>query len=643
MFNFIRSVLILIIVVGLSSCSSRKKKSTPAIQVEQKPLNVVSVLDFGAIPNDGKDDSQAIQNAINEAIISDKSSMVYCPPGTYDLYKGVVVAHQIKSGDFTFVTMVLSGHIPAYSSNPKIGSTTTFKLHNPEFGVAFQLARNCVVRNIVFEGCARFSGKPEDIIDRKLNESSQHIKTNRFSPSCAVVIDPFHTTVPEKDRYANHTALYKNKARGGSSMLLIQGCSFFNHYIAIANNTSAAVANGDNIRAEQCHANNVHTFWSTGQTQCRANSIDNVYAIGIHTFVSGSQIGSQGGTPPSLRNINIAGFCRSLVDLNTGFSGFSAYQSYFESIWSLGVANVNFVSFNQCHIKFYHPSDKVGTPPVHLKSNVNVSFNDCDIAYFSNCKERIPFIFDARHITLNGGQIEGGIVTTGGVSNAGGDQVHKVTYNDVLVKCKSTMISQHYSGRIRSSLYGQYYVGGATIDTYDGKSYKISGDTYLVEYTEKAKLKPINESEAYFISADSRSYKTQDNLFSSTPVKCALPNGQNLSVRPALGYISRINKDSVFVKGVNRNVVNIPLDIYLIDYHYLSPEIEGTATVGSTKIMSYSASGHIREGMRIKSPGLPKNCYITKITKDFIELNKPVSKTGKLTLPGKLVEITPRN
>lgn len=44
---------------------------------------VVSVLDYGAVPNDGKDDTAAIQKAFNEN--SGSGSMIYLPPGTYHI------------------------------------------------------------------------------------------------------------------------------------------------------------------------------------------------------------------------------------------------------------------------------------------------------------------------------------------------------------------------------------------------------------------------------------------------------------------------------------------------------------------------------------------------------------------------------
>jgi hypothetical protein len=146
----------------------------------------------------------------------------------------------------------------------------------------------------------------------------------------------------------------------------IRGCSFHNYYIAIANNPSNGVANGDNIKVEDSYVESCHTFWSAGQTQSRNNSISNVYALFINTFVSGNVIGQQQGTPPNIRNVNIAGFCRTVFNIKTAFSGLGVDQCYFENIWSLGIVLANTVHFSQCQFQFALPSEKYFGPPFQL-------------------------------------------------------------------------------------------------------------------------------------------------------------------------------------------------------------------------------------------------------------------------------------
>lgn len=129
------------------SCA-RKTIENPALISD-----MISVMDFGAIPNDGKDDSRAIQAALDKAIKDPGSSRVYCPPGVYDLEKGVLITRKNKT-EYDFVTLTLSGHISAYSAIQALGSTTVFRMKHPTLGVGVQSARNVVIENIVFKGCA---------------------------------------------------------------------------------------------------------------------------------------------------------------------------------------------------------------------------------------------------------------------------------------------------------------------------------------------------------------------------------------------------------------------------------------------------------------------------------------------------------
>jgi hypothetical protein len=52
---------------------------------------VVNIQDFGAVPNDGKDDSAAIQAAF-AALDPNQGGTVMCPPGTYDIFEPIVVS-----------------------------------------------------------------------------------------------------------------------------------------------------------------------------------------------------------------------------------------------------------------------------------------------------------------------------------------------------------------------------------------------------------------------------------------------------------------------------------------------------------------------------------------------------------------------
>ncbi|MBO6517689.1 MAG: hypothetical protein JJ975_14175 [Bacteroidia bacterium] len=568
-----------------SSCGARKKAR---FENNLALLDIVSIADFGAIPNDNKDDSKAIQSAIDFVIHNKKSSHLYCPPGVYNLEEGLVVGNQQPNGEYFFTTITISGHISTYSPDQRIGSTTVFKMRNPTFGIAFQLARNCVVENIVFEGCAQYTNNIETILTASLEDwgEAARARTNSNSPSCAIAIDPFHREITSQNRYPGMEQYYKNQGSGGSSMVLIRGCSFSKHYIAVANNASGKVANGDNIRVEQCNVSTCHTFWSAGQTQSRANSIDNVYAMFLHTFISGMEIGSRHGTPPAVRNLNLAGFCKQLLEVNSGFASVNFSQSYMESLWTLGLAIADQVSFSQCKIKFEVPGNKHFAPPCYLYAKGVASFRDCDLQFFNNCKTRMPILLHSQQLLISGGSVEGGVVVADGHTNAGGEDLHNVKMESVFIKCLNKVAGASASTKPNSNLKGDIIMGGDFVQGLDGSVYRSSATTYNLYQLEDVKV-VINESSktGSFTTSNPGYYKIGDNLFTNRDVDIK-QSGYALSIklRSPLGYVGKIEGSKITVYGVPHSFPQGQTRLYCAAYPRVCSTVIGKTKVGSSII-----------------------------------------------------------
>ena len=564
------NVIILLSMLSLLNLNCTKKIFSEESGLLNKEFDYISIIDFGAIPNDNLDDSDAIQNSINYAIQNTSSSHIYCPPGVYDLEKGLIIANHKSNGEYHFTTLTLSGHISTYSANQKTGSTTVFKLRKPTFGIALQSARNCVVENISFVGCAVYTSDPKRIIEWKVSDwgIKANARINQYSPSCAIVIDPFHKNVPRFEQYPNLNNKYTNSSKGGSSMILIRGCSFSNHYIAIANNPSANIQNGDNISVEHSHAKLCHTFWSAGQSQSRANSIYNVYVLYINTLISGVQIGSQQGTPPVVNNLNLAGFCKLVLDIRTGFSGVNFYQAYMESIWSLGISMSTNTSFSQCQIKFYRPSKKIFMPPFLLYANNVVALRDCNIAFFDNCNTRMPLLFRSSSLLVSGGVIEGGVIVADGYTNNGGDDLHKVTLDNVSIKCLGKIAGKKNTARPSSKLKGEILMGGEIISNSEGELIINNSTTYYQKHIEDVRIL-INHTDktARFISKNPKNYKLGDNIFTNQYTQSNISNfSKPISVRSPLGFISNIRCNEIIINGVPFGFPDGNSRIYIVDY-----------------------------------------------------------------------------
>ncbi len=558
-------IYVLFLSIFLNSCKT--------ITIVKCDTEVINILDFGAVPNDNKDDSDAIQRAINFAINNDKVGRVYIPAGVFDLDKGITVVNTDNKGNFKFITMTISGHQSAYSSNQSLGNVSVLRFKNPTFGIALQLGRNCVIENIVFEGTAKYTSYTDDLPTWSDADWINKVKlrANRYSPSCAIAIDPFHSNVPVTERYSGFESFYKFNENGGTSMLLIRGCAFTNHYIAIANNSSSGAANGDNIRAEQCYSNGCYTFWSCGQSQSRGNSIENVYALHQYTFVSGGQIGDQNGTPPTISNVNVAGFTKYVFDISTGYSSLNVFKSYFESIWSLGMANGLHTSFDQCQFSFRLPDNKMGMPLFQLYADRIVSLRDCDIQYSLGCNYPLPFLFRSAELLVSGGSIIGGVITANGVTNSGGDALNKVRFEEVYIKCQNNKIAGKKSTmRPAVGMTNEIIMGGEIIYTTEGDIYVNSGTTYDVSFIG---ITDINfdkkQQTATFKINNIQGLKVGDNIFTENALKIISTNStylKNRDIVPFLGYIENINGNIITTKGVPDEFDIKQARIYKVSY-----------------------------------------------------------------------------
>ncbi len=82
--------------------------------------------------------------------------------------------------------------------------------------------------------------------------------------------------------------------------------------------------------------------------------------------------------------------------------------------------------------------------PFQLYTNNSTTFRDCNIQYFSNCINPMPIIFRSESLLISGGSIEGGVVVADGITNTGGDDLHKVSMDNVKIKCLGKVAGKKY-------------------------------------------------------------------------------------------------------------------------------------------------------------------------------------------------------
>ncbi|GEM_PF-6924587 len=594
---------------------------------------VVDITQFGAIPNDSKDDSEAIQRAIDHAIHSKESSVVYCPAGVYKLSSGVIIKNQQSSGEYRHVTLTLTGPAPAYSADQRIGSVAVFEVGKNNFGVGVHKGRNCSIQNIVFKGQTIYRANQAELLGFGPNSWEDiPVRKNKNSPEAAIVIDPFHKSTSDRDKYPGFERFYSNNSGGGSSMIKISGCSFSNFYIALANNPSSGVSNGDNIVAKNCHVASCYTFWSSGQPQSRANEMSNIYATYIHTFISGNQIGRQHGTPPFVNNINIAGGCKYLAFLRSGFTGAHFNQCYMESIWSLGVFNVNHTSFDNCQIKFMNPDGRHYIPDFHLFSNNPVSFSNSSLEYFNNCKNPIALNLYCEHLTILGGHIEAGVVMPNGITNNGGDEIHNIDVNNTVLRCQNSTAIKNRIGMVEAKLANHVMINNSRFQTSKKEVYENNSTTYRLDYIEKARLTvdAIHKT-AKFQTSNPGAYRVGDNLFSPETISIDFGYLTKLQIRTCLGYVSAVNGKEVTLSGINSMINDKNYQIYLGEYARFYPEIKVSYKKGSktVSILQNTCSTLPVSGLRLNHAAFPPGSYVTNATKSELFISAAAVTTSQ--------------
>lgn len=622
--------LVLLILFG---CKTKHLESFNGESANSFELNVRS---FGAIPNDDIDDSDAIQAAVDKAIRTGISSIIKLEPGIYNIHKGIILANQSSEGNYKFINLTLSGHVPAFTHEQRFGASTVFHSRTPGFTLAIQNGRNCLIENIVFEGSGLQPNSVKEIFEftDKEWEGSGKSRTNRYSPHCAIVIDPFHRNIPVKDYYPGYNGFYSNTSNGGTSMLTIRGCSFSRYFIGIANNPTNGVNNGDNIRSENCYVSHCHTFWAAGQTQSRCNSINNVYANSIHTFVSGVEIGNMQGTPPFLSNVNIAGFCKFVFNVNTLFSGVYMEQSYLENIWSLGIALGTTVSFDKCQIQFFIPGNEIYAPPFHLFSAATVNFSNCGIEYFSNCTVLAPIIMRARALQISGGWIEGGVITANGITNEGGEDMHNVFFENVVLKCQGSLAGRTSFVRPIENIANEIFTGGESLKSHDHSVFKNIGNTFQLYHIGDLSFSINHTSKTgSFKIKNTGMLKPGDNIFSTQAVALDDYTAGGYSLSLAMGYVSHIEGEEVFLKNIPEGLKSGILRLYVVEYPVFIPPLWGNIQINNstiTEIISYSDSFYPRKGTRIQMEGIPQGTYVI----DSDPANRSITLSNKAVISG---------
>lgn len=368
---------------------------------ETGSVDYINVIWFGATPDDGASDATSVQRAINAAIYSTGVSVVYFPPGVYDIEKPLLALRDVNNkGEYDLFNLTLRGHQLAYN-NPGDGKSGVSVLKaNKEIPFVFgmQGARGVEIENMVFDGYINSKFEIADLISKSPDEL---YKQDRYTPLCAIVIDPFSSSVPKSGGYNGLSQYYNNKR--SSSNVMIRGSVFQNFPSGLAISPNGETQQGDTVAINFCRFYNLVNGVIISQTQSRNIVVDNC-TFGRNKFAFNSEdFGEMNGVLPEVNNCKIADGVAWLFKANGNVAYGHFRNIYAEALYGLGYSKINKqpLNFEGCVFRFRPQTDdlKGGSNPCLLKAD-NASFTGCTFTMGGGKNNVEPIVMDVEKATF---------------------------------------------------------------------------------------------------------------------------------------------------------------------------------------------------------------------------------------------------
>lgn len=608
--------------------------------------NAFHVNHFGAIPDDSNDDDFFIQEAINFILSTSNGNTLQFGEGVYLVDTGFVLNSTVSKTNRTingsFESFTIRGVNTAYVEV----NSTIIRCTNPNtFIIGAQGQRQTLIENIYLMMADTVTAEVQNDTLKNYTESQLNsyygarVRNNNNSPNAGIAIDPFSNGgISSGDKYPLHQGSYG--VLSGSSMVTIRGVSFKGMLKAITVNPSAVAGNGDNIRVENCHVREVGVFWNTRSSQSRQNSIDNVYGLFVGTYIENNG----NGTPPSIRNINGAGYTRKIFDVSTGFGPIRMDNCYFESLGSFGRMGTPQATFNQCQFKFFLESDV----PVHGIvgwGGATTTFNDCAIQFFFNGQQPIPLVFDTEGLlTFNRCYLETGIIFNSNTADGLFSNV-RIYDSELFAPFNNSsnnrqFISDDYF-KLDNQTQNRYILSGSW--SYAQNSWTYSGSRkfpfkYAAGEGNRSGSKVtinVNGSDhvAYKITvADGGTYKVNDNIISDLNYTTALGvSAQDMH----MGRIIQVTNDTIWCGFLPVNSPNsfsgVKINVY--EPYIYTKTFWGDLTAGNDTIKNCYGFLPTTTGIRYtgNAGNLPIGAYVVSYGSDWVKMSAaPVSSTSEV-------------
>jgi hypothetical protein len=579
---------------------------------------------FGAVPGDGKDDSWAIQKAINFAIGSAKNPVLQLSGGNY-IVNNVVIGK--KSGnEYDFVTLTLRGNTNLVSPS------TEFACNNKNgFCLNIQRGRNVVIENISFIGRLPAITSIRQIVETSDADYTAGVIANQFSQHNAINIDAFHSSIGANVRYPDVPASwYTNTVRGGTSMVTVRNCSFINFVNGVVVSPGGVMPNGDNVLVTECFFLGNKNCFSSGQTQSRANKLMGCYLLYNQTIVNGQDYGTNQGTVADIINCNIAGGVKYLYQVNGGFSGVNVVNTFAESVYSLGISGDMPVTFTNSQIALIRDdTDEMFVAPV-IAEGRQLTFLGGVLEFFDNVNAT-PFVFNVYgELSFNGTKLRGG-APLNGYYHMGKVKFNSVNFTTADGGGRLDETSQTPNDDI-SLVVNKHIIPGMNYKLLQGIKAEAVNDKIETVFFEQARIRVnAKRGTAYFISDNPGRYRQYDALAElGSGVRNKSPYDRYSNTQGSLGIVSQVSGDTIKLRYVPYGITDNSVHrVNLVRIPKFLPRILGDVQSGSNVIRNVQVyGGIIYAGSRVKGVGIPDGAYVTQVGSGTLTISMPAIATA---------------
>lgn len=600
---------------------------------------------FGAIPNDGIDDSPAFQKMSDWVVRysadtsnidrGPKGAVMRAGAGTFEVHNWLWYKLGNDGINFQYVTLSFRGICKPYDAAGILAGKCT-RLHSgvdTSFIIGIQTGAGCSISNIQLSGTIGFPGSGLNGLIQSTDSvwtQNFRLSNDRYSPNALILLDGINSAVPVGHRYPGAPAFWYNNNQGvGSSVTDIHDVALESCIIGIANSMAPGITNGDNATLKHAYMHSLRSAWVSANTQSRGNTISDVYSIGpIGTFINCVEYSSQSGTPPDVMNCSI-NQVKYLYNTSTQFAGMSFINTYCESLWSLGKSSGNFpISFDNCKLNF-DLSSTFHAPT--LSEGGPLSFKGGFIAYYDNAIAQ-GFVFNNQIVSFDGTDIHGGVpVNLTATASPGIVNINNVS-NFNLIKGTTITVNGYTKGNI-ASFINTGMQPEQTVQDQGRGVYKMVGEDkteYLATESHQLVFDSVNYT-AYFRATTPILFDIGQFLTTNTNVDYS--NDIYSATKTSLGFVSAISGDTIKLAyttfGLNPATT---YNIFICRQPQLLSRFLGNATSGNDTIKSVIIDagtwGYPAVGSYIKAPSIiPSGTRVAAVGVGYVVLTQAAAAT----------------